>query len=180
MHRIFLSITTVFFLVLTPATSWAQEVISREAELKGKMLSLLVRANYVTWPAARAPTPVNPLTIGIVGDDPFQDENGVAHLSVPGARILKFDTAEDVADCHILVISKTADFKKSIEKTKDKPILVVSESPGLARQGAVMNLVYDVNANKIRLEINPTTARRLNLDVKRNLLRSPAVDIVGG
>lgn len=178
-HRYVVFLVFAVLLGFAPADGQGQvALVSREAELKARMLVLLRK--FVTWPAANAPSTANPLKIGIVGDDPFTDGNGFDHLQdgVPDARILRFNDAADIEDCHILVVARDADLKAALEKTGGRPILVVTESPGSAQQGSVINLAFDRNANKIQLQINPTTARRFNLVVNPNLLRSPLVQIV--
>lgn len=154
--------------------------INREAELKGKMVGLL--GKLVTWPKDNAPTREKPLTIGIVGNNPFVDDQGVNHLEQKlagtGAVVLNFADASAYKDCHVLVVSKSTDFEKVLAQTNGKPILVVSEAPGLAKKGAAINMVFDQASNVIRLEINPGIARKANLQINQGLLRSPLVDIV--
>ena len=155
--------------------------VSREAELKGKMVAI-VSGKFVTWPKEKAPTQTNPLTIGIIGNDPFVDDNGVNHLEKKLAGtdtiVLRFSNADAYKECHILVVSKSADFSKAFEKAKGKPVLIVSESPGLAKKGAVINLVFSPATKRIHLEINPGNARNAKLQIAQNLLRSPLVKIV--
>lgn len=176
-NRILLLLVTIALPAITAPGVAAQ---SREAELKGKMVGLF--GQLVTWPTGKTPTPAKPLTIGIVGDDPFVDAAGVNHLEAKlagtGAVVRRFPNAAAYEDCHVLVVSKAADFEAALAKTKGKPVLVVSEAPGLAKKGAVVNLVYDQPSNKIRLEINPGTARTAKLQINPGLLRSPLVDIV--
>jgi hypothetical protein len=156
------------------------QAISREAEFKGRIVGIL--STQVTWPSNRAPSVANPLTIGIVGDNPFVDNRGVDHLEKKlagsGAVVLSFPDETAYRDCHILVVAKSADFEKALAKVKGAPVLVVSESPGLARKGAAINIVYDQALNIIRLEINPSTAKNHDLTISQGLLRSPQVDIV--
>ncbi|MBI2479119.1 MAG: DUF4154 domain-containing protein, partial [Planctomycetia bacterium] len=119
-----------------PYVSFAPTTVglSREAELKGKLVGIL--GGLVTWPNNKMPSSAKPLTIGIVGDDPFVDDRGVNHLEQKlagtGAVVLKFPDASAYEECHILVVSKAADFEKALAKTRGNSILVVSESPGLA------------------------------------------------
>ncbi|MEO8494224.1 MAG: YfiR family protein [Planctomycetota bacterium] len=156
------------------------QVISREAELKGNLVGILVK--QVTWPANRVPTTAIPLTIGIIGNDPFVDNGGTNYLKKrlqgTGAVVLNFPDETAYQDCHVLVVSKAANFQKALEKTTGSPVLVVSESPGLAGKGAAMNLVFDMAKNQIRLEINPGTARDSKLEINPHFLRSELVQIV--
>lgn len=166
--------TAVIAITSLPATAQ----ISREAELKGKIAALL--GKFVTWPPNAAPSGRKPLTIGIIGTDPFVDDAGVNHLELkaPTAVILKFPNVDAFKDCHILIVARDTDLKAALAKVKG-PILVVGESPGSASSGAAMNLVYDPRkGNTIRLEINPKTAIAAGLKIDGGLLGSSLVDLV--
>lgn len=164
-------------LAFASVSASAQGVVSREAELKGKIAALLGR--FVTWPNAVAPARGNPLTIGIVGTSPFVEDNGFDHLKakVPAAVILNFKDATEFKTCHILIVARDADLEAALDKAKGS-ILVVGESPGSASKGAAMNLVFDRARNAIRLEINPRTAIAAGLKIDSGLLGSSLVDII--
>ena len=168
--RLFVALCTGLVLAFTPQQASSQ--VSREAELKAKMVAIVLQ-NYITWPTGKKPTEAKPLTIGIVGDDPFADANGASHLErqLKKAVILKFADHSDYKDCHVLVVSKKANFEKSYEKAKGAQVLVVSESPGLAKKGAAVNLVFDMANNKIRLQVNPTTANAAGIKIDSALFR---------
>ena len=178
-QRFIVLLAVVVLPAITPNDVSAQ--VSREAELKGKMVAI-VSGKFVKWPKEKTPTQTNPLTIGIIGNDPFVDDNGVNHLEKKLARtgtiVMRFANADAYMDCHVLVVSKSANFEEALAKTRGNSVLMISESPGLAKKGAAINLVFDMRTNKIRLEINPTTAKAENLEINQGLLRSPAVDIV--
>jgi uncharacterized protein DUF4154 len=173
----------------------AQEVVSREYEIKAGVISLL--GKFVTWPGAMAPNRERPLTIGVLGQDPFF-EGGINQLDriVAAERakgrpiaVRRFDSAKDYQPCHILFVSEAAS-EKSLERslvdrltavkklTDGKPVLLIGQSPGLARQGATANLLFDRTTNLIRLEINPDAANRAGLKLAPDLLRLKLVDII--
>ncbi|MCA9122560.1 MAG: YfiR family protein [Planctomycetaceae bacterium] len=171
---------TVVIALLSTLEKEASAQINREAELKGKMVGIL--GSLVTWPPNAAPSAAKPLTIGVLGNNPFVDGGGVDYLQQKlagtNSLVLKFADVNAYKDCHILVVAGNADLKQALEKTAGKPVLVVSEAAGLAKQGAAINLVFDMVSNKIRLEINPATARNAGVQINQGLLRSPLVDIV--
>ena len=170
----------VVFAFLTTFANDASAQINREAELKGKLVGVL--GNLVTWPPNVAPSTAAPLTIGVIGNDPFVDDRGVNHLQQKlagtGAIVLNFVNPAAYQKCHILVVAKNVELAQALAKTAGNPVLVVTEAPGLAKKGSAINLVFDMLNNKIRLEINPGTARNANLQINPGLLRSPLVDIV--
>jgi hypothetical protein len=180
---------TVFALMLAALVVYPRHVagqrrmINREAELKAKLVLILSR--FVTWPPAAAPGANAPLKIGILGQDPFV-QDGVNHLERAMAAglvnktvtIERFAKIEDYVPCQILVVSRTEDGKSAFAEVQQKPVLGIGESPGLARQGAVINLV--VVENKIIMEVNPDVAKRSRLEIDPRIYRLPSVVIIRG
>ncbi|MEX2317832.1 MAG: YfiR family protein [Pirellulales bacterium] len=174
----------------------AQEaVVSREYAIKAGVIAVLGKC--VTWPADAAPAPGEPLSIGILGKDPFV-ENGVNQLDRMVAEqkrkgipivVKRFNSAKDYQPCHILFVANQAadgSEEKSLAARLDaaqqvagkSTVLVVGESADVARQGAVANLMFDRATNLIRLEINPDAAARAGLKLAPDLLRMKLVQIV--
>jgi hypothetical protein len=188
----FLSLAAI---VLTPAGNAAAQVIRREYAIKAGVIVMLGKC--VTWPLHASPTEASPLTIGILGQDPFI-ENGVNQLdrAVQEARlkgshiaIKRFDEAEDYEPCHILFVSSLPAresaalavedrMKAALEATRGAHVLIVGEAEGLALRGAAANLMFDRGTNLIRLEINPDMAARSGLKFTPDLLRLKLVQVV--
>jgi hypothetical protein len=182
-------------LLLLPAGDAAAQVVSREYAIKAGVIGMLGKC--VTWPPDAAPARGEPLKIGILGQDPFV-ENGVnqldrtvAEAKLKGGAIVvkRFDSAKDYEPCHILFVSNLAAemseektvvdrLKAAKNVTHGMTVLVIGESPGLAIQGAVANLIFDRVTNLIRLEINPDAAARARLKLPPDLLRLKLVQIV--
>ena len=181
--------------LLTPATDAAAQVVRREYAIKAGVIGVL--AQCVTWPAGATPARGEPLKIGILGKDPFV-ENGVNQLDrfvadekLKGRNLIvqQYDSAKDYKPCHVLFVSSLA-AAQSVEKTvQDRmkaarqvthgaAVLIIGESAGQARQGAVANLIFDPTMNLIRLEINPDAAARSGLQLSPDLLRLKLVQIV--
>jgi hypothetical protein len=172
-----------------------QGVVRREYAIKAGLISVL--AKCVSWPATLAPAPGQPLRIGILGKDPF-DENGTNQLDHVAAEaklkgdnvvVLRFNSAADYQPCHILFVSSEAAVQgaeQTIEQRMqaaqrlagEDPVLILSESVGMAQHGAVGNLLFDSTSNRIRLEINPDAAARIGLKLAPDLLRLSLVQIV--
>jgi uncharacterized protein DUF4154 len=137
------------------------------------------------------------LTIGILGKDPFV-ENGVNQLDrfvaeekSKGRNIVvkRFSSANDYEHCHILFVSNqsanadaketAADRMQAAKNTiQGEPVLIVGDSTGFAREGAVANLIFDRTTNLIQLEIDPDAAARAGLRLAPDLLRLKLVQIV--
>ncbi|MEX0612711.1 MAG: YfiR family protein [Pirellulales bacterium] len=174
----------------------AQEgVVRHEYAIKAGVIKVLGKC--VTWPTPAAPSRDEPLTIGILGKDPFF-ENGVNQLdraiaeeNLKGGNIVvkRFSSAKDYEPCHILFVSSLAAdegvemtvderIKAAAEITNGSTVLIVGESAGLAVQGAIANLLFDRATNLVRLEINPDAAARAGLKLSPDLLRLKLVMIV--
>lgn len=144
---------------------------------------------YVRWP----PEAGDQLVIGVLGKDPF----GAVGADLPsgtlaGKKILvrRFDSMAEYSPCQILFISGTAAagreeetaedrLKAAVERTSDSPVLLVSESRGLAEKGAMINFRVDVRANAVKMDINKNAAERAGLTIDSDLLRlKKAVTIV--
>lgn len=173
----------------------AQEVISREYSTKAGVICLL--GAFTTWPTADAPSNERPLTIGVLGKDPFlerganQLEQAIDAERVKGRKIVlqRFDSAKDYKPCHVLYVSRDA-APNSVERTlkarlaaavnlaNQKPLLLVGDAEELATRGVAANMIYDRAANVIRLELNPEAAGRHKLKFDAQLLNLSVVQIV--
>jgi hypothetical protein len=172
-----------------------QAVVRHEYAIKAGIIKVLGKC--VKWPKAVSPSRGEPLTIGILGEDPFF-ENGVNQLdraideeNRKGGNIVvkRFRSAQEYEPCHILFVSNLpadgtgessvdARIKSAAEATHGSTVLIVGESAGLALQGATANLLFDQGTNLVRLEINPDAAARAGLKLSPDLLRLKLVNIV--
>lgn len=84
-------------------------------------------------------------------------------------EIAEFDANSDIENCHILYVSATESdqLRKIIEETQNTPVLIITDTPGLATQGAAINFV-EVDG-KIKFELNQKTAESKGLKVSSSL-----------
>src|SRR5262245_52752708 len=160
----------------------AQEVsvIDREYEIKAVYLWHFAR--YVEWPESKKNE--KEFVIGVLGKDPLEPYlSRIAASKTVGEKkivIRRFDSVEDYKPCQILFIAsapakgrnETAAerLKAVLAKTKGSPVLIVTDTPGLARKGAAISFLVDRQENRIKLEINPEAAKRAGLKVSSRLL----------
>jgi hypothetical protein len=116
--------------------------------------------------------------IGVLGDNPFKQGNidYLKHtLEAKGrddVEVRHFADISEYRPCDILVVSQSADFQAALEKTSGKPVLVVTQAPGRARQGAMVNFIIRERyqgrtyIEEPQVEINPGAAKRVGLTVK--------------
>jgi hypothetical protein len=150
---------------------------------------LIYFGQYITWPADAVPNPKQTFEIGILGRDPFGAHlNVFAGHEVAGRKIVirQFDTMKQYAPCHLVFISgddtpgqpQTAEarLRDALARLAKTPVLIVTETPGFARQGAVINFVDDAPRQQIRMEINRTAEEQASLTISVSLLKLRVVD----
>jgi hypothetical protein len=159
--------------LLLGATALAQTV-SKSYQLRAVFLFRFTQ--FVDWPADAFATPESPITIGILGEDPFGD---ALALAIKGEtahgrslQIVHFRRVEEVKNCHVLYIceSESSRIQKIMQVLDNRPILTVSDIDGFARdyKGIVRFLA---SQNKIVFRINPEEAKAARLVLDARLLR---------
>jgi hypothetical protein len=130
------------------------------AEYVGKAASMALFPDYVKWPA----TSGSPITVGILGDDPFDG-------ALSRMKIKRSKRVEDLKDCQVVFVAKSEQGNVSaiLESLGAANILTVGESEGFAKQGGVIGFVME--GDKVRFEINTGAARRAGLGVDLRLLK---------
>lgn len=146
-------------------------MINNEPAVRAKFVDLM--RSLWDWPPAAAPSAGAPFKIGILGNDPFQ-QGQINHLDkrLAGKKdvlVTRFAKADAIAPCHILVVSQAADLAAALKKTQKESVLVIAQAPGLAQQGAVLNL--PAVQNKVEMEINLSAAKKAGLTPDPRLLR---------
>lgn len=127
---------------------------------------------YIDWPPS---TKSGDFIIGIVGDTPLYDElkKNIANKMAGNQRIVvkAISSIEEVFDCQILFISEEegSDMKKIAAKTAGTPILLVSESEGLAQKGSCIN--FTIVSDHLKLEINKNNIEQRGLSIASELLK---------
>jgi hypothetical protein len=147
--------------------------VSREYPLK--VAYLYNFGSYVEWPASAFPTPQSPFVVGVMGANPFGTllDEVASTKKIQGRPIVirYLTSAAEATACQLVFIAEGASYAErlaTIKATRPFPILTVSESPGMAAQGAIVN--FFVEHNKIRFEINVKAAREHELTISSKLL----------
>lgn len=155
-----------------PASLRAENASKREYEIKAAYLYNFI--NYIDWPENAFPAPGGTITIGIVGQNPFDAALEVLNNKQVKGRTLalkQITDAKDLDQCQIVFInsSEKSRLPELLEKLKNSRALTVSEIDGFAQQGGVINFISE--HNKVRFEINPDAAHRLGLNISSELLK---------
>lgn len=151
----------------------AQAPPTREYQLKAVFLYNFTQ--FVEWPANSFTSDQAPMTIGILGTDPFGSylEETIAGEKINGhpLRIQHYNTVEEIGVCQILFINVADKTKREqiMTKLKGRNILTVSDAPDFLLQGGMIR--FFTKQDKIKLQVNLEETKTANLIISSKLLR---------
>jgi hypothetical protein len=133
-------------------------------------------AKFVVWPAEAFPQQNSPITIGILGEDPFGDalETTVHNKTIDNHpfRIVHLDmkSLPEASRCQILFIcpSEKRRLSEILAAVKNSSVLTVSKMDKFIQSGGMIN--FWLEDKKVRFEINDEPARRAGLKISAKLL----------
>ncbi len=129
-------------------------------------------AKFTHWPGAVQPDAG--LKVCMVGRSPVASVLSASEGESVGGRPISFDYKRlpgDVTDCHLLYLSEL-DLdreRRLLASLAGLPILTVSDLPGFAKAGGMIELV--VVEKRLRFEINLGALRKAGLRLDPKLLR---------
>ena len=134
---VLLIVVTVSLLVLAPQLTFSQEVRVVDREYRIKAAFLFHFANFEDWPADALPEDSTMITIGILGDDPFEGAlETIEGKNVKGRtlRVKRYRTLHDLEPCQVLFIcaSERASLPATMKRASRFAALTVSDMPGFA------------------------------------------------
>jgi len=165
-----LNLAFLLFVGVSPVR--AQESQPSEYQLKAAFLYNF--AKFVEWPATALPQDSSPFVIGILGNNPFNEDlkKTVAgkKISEHPIAVVSFPNLADATNCHILFISSSekARLTEIFKWLQTAPILTVGETDQFTETGGMINFVTE--ANKIRFQIKDDTAKAARLKISSKLL----------
>ena len=139
-----------------------------------KVAFLYKFAKFVDWPEKAFPDDRAPLTICILGKEPFGAAlETIKDKKVRGRKLViqRLARLEDMKQCHVLFISASEEKRlpELLSAIKGTAILTVSDMKGFARRGGIINLV--TVEKKIRFEINLDAAHLAGLKISSKFLK---------
>ena len=150
----------------------AQQSSPTENEVKSAYLYNF--GKFVEWPA-KAALVGEFFPICALGEDNFGStlETIIAGESINGKKVLVKRVArpQDAVSCRILFISSSEQnqLKEILAALDNTSVLTVSDMPQFTRRGGMIQFV--VEANKVRFEVNLTSAERAGLTLSSQLLK---------
>jgi len=161
----------VWAMTVSPGMGLAETPTSLEYKVKGAFL--LNFAKFTKWPADEFAGSNTPITIGIVGDDPFGSalDQLVAGETI-GTRpivVKRLVSSADLSQCQILFFPKSTDAGDVLKRVASLGVLTVGESDDFLDAGGVIRLL--IEDKKVRFEVNMDAAQRAHLTVSSQLLK---------
>jgi hypothetical protein len=156
-----------------PAIFQAGPTDYNEYQVKAAFLYNFVQ--FVEWPAAAFPDAGAPISIGVLGENPFGSglEKIIEDKTVKDRKVVvKYSgTIENLSGCQLVFISASEQERlpEILKALRGKRVLTVGETPGFARLGGVINFI--MVENRVRFEINVDAAERAGLKISSKLLQ---------
>ncbi|MCK4294560.1 MAG: YfiR family protein [Planctomycetes bacterium] len=170
--------------------AWADPAPSQEYRIKAAFLYNFIK--FVDWPKQKMGEANEPITIGIIGKDPFGKAfEPIKDKPVKGKKVVvkqfkgfkelkqlgekdkgELDRRiEALRKCHMLFIcsSEKDAYRDVVKLVREHPVLTVGEMKDFVEAGGVINFVME--NKKVRFEINAAGAKRAKLQIRSQLLR---------
>ena len=143
-----------------------------EDEIKAAYLYNFTK--FVEWPALAFPKTPSPFVICVAADASF--ERAVDRI-VTGEKIgdralrLVHVDGDDVAGCHVLFVGRSQQERapRLLAAIGTAPVLTVSDAPRFLQQGGM--ILFVLENNRVRFDINVRAADRAGVRVSSKLLR---------
>lgn len=125
---------------------------------------------YIQWPGYESS---QDFVVGVIGsDDVFNTLNTWYGNQERGNKkfvIKKFGSPGEIQKCHIIYVAKNT--SKQFDEIKSKvggnPTLIITDRPGLGKEGSGINFVTE--GNKLSIELNQAALDAANLKVSSQL-----------
>ncbi len=159
---------------LVSPPSFAAEPVSKEYQLKAAFLYNFTKF-VMEWPTNRFGTKDAPITIGILGPNPFGAElaRAVQDRNVNGRSFIITNLTEAAAAPQVDVLfvprGQEARFLSAFPELQAAGVLTVGESEAFATSGGLIN--FTTEADKIRFEINLEAAEQRGFKFSSQLLK---------
>ncbi len=138
---------------------------------KYKSVFTLNFIRYIGWPEEAKQ---GDFVIGVLKEPAIADwlvkQSGGKKFGYQNVVIKEFKSVEDVTDCQVLYISSYINFSRHSETILSKlgkSSLVITETEGATKRGAVINFV--VRENNLMFEVHEANAQKLGLSISSKL-----------
>src|SRR5665213_1283638 len=172
------SLASVFFccLLCSLPTVRAQRSTPNEYEVKAAYLYNF--SKFVNWPATSVAIKDDSFAICVLGQDPFGPtlDAALAKQSIDGKSVVarRITKPQEALSCRILFIgsSEGRQLNGIFAALDGAGILTVSDMPQFSQRGGMIE--FTLEGNKVRFEVNLTTAEDAGLTLSSELLKVAA------
>jgi len=153
--------------------------VARTAEYDLKAAFLFNFARFVEWPPEAFVDAAAPITIGVLGDDPFGRslDDIVANESVHGRAlsVRRYASVEDIGACQILFIcpSQAERWDQIAARLGKRSVLTVGDGIAFTDHSGMIG--FEMLHNRLRLRINLAAAKAAKLTISSQLLRQARI-----
>lgn len=160
--------------VLVPFAACGDGGAERASEYAVKAAFIYDFSKFVTWPSKAFQAPDSPVSICVLGDNPFGGTLArmVAGKSIGGRgfKVLYPPGAPDAGQCQIVFISRSKHDQIGgiLESLRGRSVLTVGDTPGYAAQGVMINLYLE--DDRVHFEINDQAALKAGIRISSKLL----------
>lgn len=125
---------------------------------------------YIQWPGYQ---PSQDFVVAVIGSDDVYNTLSTWYGGQERGNkkfiIKKFNSPDDIQKCHILYVSKnnSRQFDDIKAKLGSGSTLLITDKPGLGKQGSGINFVTE--GNKLSIELNQSAIEAANLKVSSQL-----------
>jgi hypothetical protein len=153
--------------------------VRRTPEYDLKAIFLFQFAHFVEWPANTFRDEHTPITIGVLGDDPFGAglDEIVANEAIGGRKLVvrRYQNVEQVDTCQVLFISASEASRMApiLARLKGRSVLTVGDTKDFVIQNGIVG--FTVAKKRLKLRINLAAADTAKLVISSKLLRQAEI-----
>jgi len=165
-------------LALACACALAQAAAPFE-EYQVKAVYLFNFARFVDWPADVFPEAAQPMTICVVGTDPFAGflRDAIRNEKIEGRALSLREVrrGEGIDGCNIAFVSRSEDghYDAVLAQAGKLHVLTVSDLPDFVRAGGAIG--FETRESHVRIQLNMDAARAAGLTISSKLVRIASV-----
>ncbi len=170
--RFLLSVIGAIIWLASSSATMAQSTGFKEYQVKAVFLYNFIK--FITWPESVFPNFDTPVTIGVLGANPFGSflDELIADEYIRNRKIEihTSDNLSDLQDCNLIFISKSEHGRldEILSGIGSQPIVTVGEIENFTRHGGIIN--FYLEGNKVRFEINNDSAQQRGIFISSQLL----------
>lgn len=166
--------TKLALTLLATALAWATAAEPPAEEYRVKGAFLLNFAKFVEWPAEAFQGPSEPITICVLGANPFTPALDQAARQVVlenrSVQVRVIEDPQQARHCQIVFVSvsERRRARAVLEAVRGASVLTVGESQGFIAGGGVIE--FRVEDSRVRMDISVAAAKLAGLHISAKLL----------